>query len=100
MRKATALWVGVLVLLGCGQKTSGSSAPAVDMAGADLAKGEPPDLRAGPDLTGFMSECGQPGDEGNELGVGRFCTSQDDCANNTRATLCSHLIRPNSYFCT
>jgi hypothetical protein len=54
----------------------------------------------------FSSLCGHPGDVGNELGVGLFCEKLDDCANNTKATICSSLgndpANPsqNAFFCT
>ena len=45
------------------------------------------------------SICGQPCDVGNEKGVGKFCSSLDDCAG-TDATLCAILGDPNAHFCT
>lgn len=45
------------------------------------------------------SSCGQPGDVGNELGIGRFCTSLGDCPDPS-APLCSILGDRNTHFCT
>src|SRR5689334_19622183 len=55
----------------------------------------PPD--AAPDA--FESDCGQPGDVGNDLGIGRFCTSLGDCTD-PRAPLCSILGDTKTHFCT
>lgn len=33
-----------------------------------------------PDMAGAGNSCCQPGHMGNELGVGKYCTSQNDCA--------------------
>jgi hypothetical protein len=51
------------------------------------------------DLSG-VSCCGQPGDPGNTLGVGKYCTMQSDCT--TSGTFCVYAIQPakHSYFCT
>ncbi len=57
----------------------------------------PSDLAQGPDLG---SLCGHPGDVGNSLGVGKYCTKLSDCSSNTKATLCSTLGSDNEFFCT
>lgn len=48
--------------------------------------------------------CGGPGDTGNELGVGEFCTRDEHCAGNAGATLCSSIENEitdhKSFFCT
>ena len=49
--------------------------------------------------------CGKPGDPGNSLGVGKYCTSAAgvECRTNTSATVCSQLLQDPSrptYFCT
>ncbi|HEY4239189.1 MAG TPA: hypothetical protein VGM88_05210 [Kofleriaceae bacterium] len=44
--------------------------------------------------------CGQPGDQGNELGVGLYCTSITDCFGTSGAPLCAVLGDPNAHFCT
>ncbi len=46
----------------------------------------------------FSSTCGKPGDTGNELGVGKFCTNLGEC--NGTAPLCSNVGDPTTYFCT
>ena len=46
----------------------------------------------------FQSECGFPGDMGNEVGVGKFCASLSDCG--STAPLCSSLGDENTHFCT
>jgi hypothetical protein len=55
----------------------------------------------------LLSRCGHPGDVGNSLGVGKFCTNQGpDCTGNGMATLCSALVNgqtpsaDDSYFCS
>lgn len=56
------------------------------------------------DMT-VRSCCGKPGDPGNSLGVGKYCSSTAgaECRSNTSATVCSQLLgdptRP-TYFCT
>lgn len=46
----------------------------------------------------FESDCGKPGDTGNELGIGKFCASLSDC--DSSAPLCSSLGDPDTHFCT
>ena len=58
----------------------------------------PSGMSATPDA--FFSTCGQPGDTGNELGIGKFCSSLDDCAGDLTAPLCSILGNSNTHFCT
>lgn len=57
----------------------------------------PPDMAHGPDMASF---CGHPGDQGNSLGVGKYCTKIQDCSSNSQATLCSALFIDNANFCT
>jgi len=52
-----------------------------------------------PDTEPFESDCGFPGDEGNELGIGLFCDSQAICAE-AGLPFCSTLGDPNTHFCT
>jgi hypothetical protein len=47
-----------------------------------------------------LSECGHPGDVGNELGVGKFCQTITDCSANSKATLCTTLGDAKNFFCT
>ena len=72
----------VLLLVACGGDDTGST---------------PADMRAGADLA---SLCGHPGDKGNSLGVGKYCTKLSDCSGNSKATLCSTLGSDNAFFCT
>jgi hypothetical protein len=69
--------------------------------GADLSASS-----AGRDMA-LLSACGHPGDVGNSLGVGRFCTNQGpDCTGNGMATSCSALFNGqtasamDTYFCS
>jgi hypothetical protein len=48
----------------------------------------------------LFSKCGNPGDTGNELGIGKFCTSLGDCSNSPNAPLCSILGDRDTHFCT
>ena len=48
----------------------------------------------------LASVCGHPGDTGNSLGVGQYCTKLTDCTANPKATLCTTLGSDNAYFCT
>jgi hypothetical protein len=48
----------------------------------------------------FASDCGHPGDVGNELGIGKFCASLSDCATTQAAPLCSSLGDMHTHFCT
>src|SRR5687767_1409735 len=59
-----------------------------------------PKTAPAPDLAEFESDCGRPGDVGNSLGVGMFCTSLGDCSDNKRAKLCTKIADPDNFFCT
>ena len=48
----------------------------------------------------FTSKCGHPGDQGNALGIGKFCASLSDCSTTQQAPLCSSLGDPDTHFCT
>ena len=48
----------------------------------------------------FETLCGAPGDEGNELGVGKFCETLNDCSTTADAPLCSVIGDENTHFCT
>jgi hypothetical protein len=76
-----------LVAIGCGgdDTTSGGG------TGADMRAGGGADM---------ASVCGHPGDTGNSLGVGKYCTKLTDCTSNPKATLCSVLGSDNAFFCT
>jgi hypothetical protein len=47
-----------------------------------------------------VAHCGQPGDTGNSLGVGKYCASEGDCIGNGSAIFCSNLGGPGTNFCT
>ncbi len=48
----------------------------------------------------FITTCGMHGDEGNELGIGKFCTTLNDCADTEDAPLCSNIGDETTWFCT
>jgi hypothetical protein len=48
----------------------------------------------------FESDCGKPGDVGNELGIGKYCASLSDCSTTSSAPLCSSLGSADTHFCT
>ena len=95
---------GVLLSLGlglplsifaaCGTTTTGGTDAGVT---ADMAKGKVTDMA-------LLSQCGKPGDVGNNLGVGKFCMLLSDC--DGKAGLCSSLgngpdpAASDTYFCT
>jgi hypothetical protein len=72
-------------------------AAIVTIACSDSTK-KTPDAAATVDA--FSSTCGMPGDTGNDVGVGKFCTSLADCSGNMAATLCSSFGDPSTHFCT
>jgi hypothetical protein len=90
---ARALVLALLVVAGCGDDTT-TAGPGTDLA-----------VAAGPDMQ-LLSRCGHPGDVGNSLGVGKFCTNTGpDCTGNGKATTCSALFNgqppspTDTYFC-
>ncbi|HEY2744071.1 MAG TPA: hypothetical protein VGL86_05595 [Polyangia bacterium] len=85
MRAALLVLALAFVGLGCG----GDDTTSVTVH--DMAAGAAHDM---------ASLCGHPGDTGNSLGVGKYCTSISDCSSNSKATLCSILGSDNTYFCT
>ena len=89
MRSSLALAIA-LGLSACGS----SSTPQKPDAHAPTFDAAPPAADA------FASTCGKPGDTGNELGVGKFCATLDDCANNGSSGLCSNLGDATTFFCT
>jgi len=56
------------------------------------------DGEAAPDA--FVTICGNPGDTGNELGIGQYCEILGDCINTVNAPLCSTAGDPQAHFCT
>ena len=104
-----------LLLLGCGGGgggggtggnggsggTGGSGGSGGSGGVADLAMSSAADLASAPstDMAGGAALCcGQPGDQGNELGVGKYCGSLSDCTG--MANLCASLGDPKLHFCT
>src|SRR5438067_10216776 len=87
----------LLVAASCG---SGSNDNGDGGGAADLS------ASAGVDMA-LLSRCGHPGDVGNSLGVGKFCTNQGpDCTGNGKAVSCSALFNGqtpsanDAYFCS
>lgn len=58
------------------------------------------DAKADAAVDAFASTCGNPGDMGNELGVGHFCQQISDCSATTGAKICSILGDTTTHFCT
>jgi hypothetical protein len=71
---------------------------AIAVAGACGSSTKP----AHPDaaIDAFASACGLPGDPGNELGIGKFCTALADCVGTPMAPLCSIVGDSTTHFCT
>jgi len=51
-------------------------------------------------IDAFESDCGKPGEVGNEKGIGKFCASLSDCSTTPEAPLCSSLGDMHTHFCT
>lgn len=81
---ALALALALGAVAGCDADDDGGG-------GADAGPGV---ADASPDA--FESICGEPGDEGNALGVGKFCLTISDCSSTAEAPLCSSLGDPAS----
>jgi hypothetical protein len=64
---------------------------------AGHADASPPDATP---ADAFATSCGKPGDQGNELGVGKFCATLNDCSSTPSAGLCSNLGDQTTFFCT
>ena len=87
----------VALVSGCGSdSSSGDGGTAADLSA----------VPNGPDMF-LLSRCGHPGDVGNSLGVGKFCTNQGpDCTGNGKAGTCSALFNgqmpmpSDAYFCS
>lgn len=67
----------------------------------DMAMNKPADMKIP------LSQCGHPGDKGNALGVGKFCTTIADCQGpGLKTNICSVLGNgstpspDDTYFCT
>src|SRR5262245_26396157 len=89
-------WLGLVIFLAaCGDNNTQ----------ADLSSMVDQSMMSGPDLCGIGpadSICGHPCDTGNSLGVGKYCTTFDDCSSNPRATICPVVFDPttHAYACT
>ncbi len=92
--RLSATLIAVLLcatLVACGGDDDAATA---DAAAIDAT---PPDA---PPPDAPESFCGQPGDPGNEIGVGKFCNTISDCSGNGMATICATLGDPDAHFCT
>jgi len=97
----------VAAALAAAVSCSGSNNPTPD-AGAVPDAGPTPDAGvtpdAGPPDAGPFSACGHPGDQGNAIGVGKYCQQISDCPGTAQicTTIQNGLQPPNmqSYFCT
>jgi hypothetical protein len=89
MRHVVVL-VALFAAPGCGGDDDGGSADAPP-ASIDAPPG-------GADAP--ASICGEPGDPGNSIGVGKYCDDLADCSGNTEATICATLGNPQAHFCT
>ena len=78
--------LGGAMAIGCSSTSSGG-------AGAGDAGG-------GDECAKIDSACGQPCDQGNSLGIGRFCYGIVDCAGTQVPTLCATLGDSTEHFCT
>jgi hypothetical protein len=72
----------------------------VSLVAAFACSSSKPASMADASVDAFSSKCGNPGDLGNELGVGKFCLSLADCENTPMAGLCSSIGDPMTHFCT
>jgi hypothetical protein len=88
----------VVALLAFGPVAACSSSSSTTTTTPEAGGGDDAGHTGFPDAAN--STCGHPGDKGNSLGVGKFCQSSADCANNTQATLCAIIGDDRSFFCT
>lgn len=104
----------VALLSACAETDSTGNArqSKLGMSSASLEEKKKPDDKLGLQCGEFLAEqeaelhscCGQPGDVGNELGVGKFCFTDKACKKNKAAIHCSSAENAEadhkSYFCT
>src|SRR5258708_4298314 len=79
----------------------GGSTDLAQSASTDLAVSQSTDMAiftGGEDLTSNGLCCGQPGDVGNNLGVGKYCPTLGDCTG--MANICASLGDSELHFCT
>ena len=81
----------------CGRAPSGASTclPCTAQSSDPACSSSPRD--AGPD--GSAVHCGQPGNRGNSLGVGKYCVTPSDCTG-SQARVCSNFAYPETNYCT
>ncbi len=91
--RLSALLVSSALVLACSSSSSSSSSSSGGTTDGGGSKDTGVDAVS-------LSECGHPGDRGNELGVGKFCQTTADCASNTKATLCTTIADNVNFFCT
>lgn len=107
--------VGSMLVLGACQEvdSTGNAKPEkLENQSASLTEKKKPDDKLGVQCGEFLADqeaelhscCGQPGDVGNELGVGKFCFTDKGCKKNKDAIYCSSAENEEgdhkSYFCT
>ena len=71
----------IALVMGCGGGAAGDDGTTVDAA------------------SGLSKVCGTPGDDGNDIGVGKYCNQISDCSG-LGAGICAILGDPNAHFCT
>ena len=92
MRVAVVL---VSLLAGSGILGAGLAVGCSSSSGGAAA-----DAGGGDECAEIDSQCGQPCDLGNSLGVGQFCNHITECENTPLAHLCSSLGSLTTHFCT
>lgn len=93
-----------LALIGCGGgggSSSGGGGGTVAGGGSSGGGGG----SSGPvDMFAANSVCGHPGDKGNSLGIGQYCTALKDCPSTAPiCTIIGNSLEPandQTYFCT
>jgi hypothetical protein len=94
--KRLLLLLAVSVAAAGGAAATGcSSSSSSNGAGADGGTGND-----GGSCAQIDSSCGQPCDQGNSLGIGRFCSGVADCAGTQVPTLCAVIGDSTEHFCT
>jgi hypothetical protein len=89
------LLLSVMALAAC---SSGSSSSSSSSSTGGVPDSGPAPVCPGIDAS--ASTCGRPGDQGNSIGVGKYCCSLDECADTVGARLCSVLGSSDTLFCT
>ncbi|HTJ40956.1 MAG TPA: hypothetical protein VL463_02635 [Kofleriaceae bacterium] len=91
--------IALALAAACGSSSTPQKPDAAGSAQIDAKPGAVIDAPVG-GVDAFATTCGKPGDVGNELGVGKFCATLNDCSNNGSAGLCSNLGDETTHFCT